>query len=437
MLIRVCAFDELAELGDFTTLGRKWASTGRHTALLKQLAQVKTLEDRYELLEQHLIWGRMIEAAAAKRPIKRPEPRPRDGKIRLGFMSSDLRSHPVGYFALPLFEHLDPRFEVYCYSFYTGGEADRLQEFFASKSTAYRWEPEINSHQAAQLIADDQLDMLIELGGSTHMNRLDVMAYRPAPKQASWLGYPHSAGLSTIDYLITDPHNTPPRRDLLVEEPLMMPKSWIALLRMIFSDAHQIMAQACRKTAPGAFTFGTANNPHKYNRELIEVWSRVLKAVPGSRFMFIRPEGGTATFRENLQAEFERAGIARERIVFSTIRGGHMPFYNQVDVSLDTFPLTGGTTTTESLWMGVPVISLIGEAFFERLSGSILANCGLGDLATEDKDEFVRIAAALAGDRERRVALRETIREQMKSGALGQTQQFAADFYDLIARTVG
>jgi hypothetical protein len=113
-------------------------------------------------------------------------------------------------------------------------------QFFASKSTAYRWEPNLKTRDAAQLIADDQLDILIELGGSTYMNHLDVMAYRPAPKQASWLGYPHSAGLSTIDYLITDPHNTPPRRDLLVEEPLTMPKSWIALGRMVFSDAHVI-----------------------------------------------------------------------------------------------------------------------------------------------------------------------------------------------------
>jgi protein O-GlcNAc transferase len=435
VLIRVCAFDEMAELGDFKTLGRTWASTGRHTALLKLLAQVKTLEDRYELLEQHLIWGRLIETAAAKRPIKHPPPRARDGKIRLGFMSSDLRAHPVGYFALPLFEHVDPRFEVYCYSFYTGGQVDRLQEFFASKSTAYRWEPEINSRQAAQLIADDQLDILIELGGSTHMNRLDVMAYRPAPKQASWLGYPHSAGLSSIDYLITDPYNTPPRRDLMVEEPLVMPKSWIALGRTVFTDAH-VITPGLPEDRAGVFTFGTANNPHKYNRELIAIWSRVLNAVPDSRFMFIRPEGGTATFRENLQAAFEANGVARDRIVFSTIRGGHMPFYNQVDVSLDTFPLTGGTTTTESLWMGVPVVSLIGEAFFERLSGSILANSGLSDLATEDKDEFVRIAVALAGDRARRLSLRETIRDQVKSGPLGQTQQFAADFYDLMARTV-
>ncbi len=435
VLIRVCAFDLMPDLGDFASLGRGWAKTNRHTALLKQLAQVKTLDDRYELLEQHRIWARLVEAEAARRPIHKLPPRPADGKIRLGFMSSDLRAHPVGYFALSLFEHIDPRFEIYCYSFYQGAAADQMQTFFASKSVAYRWTPDISSRNAAQQIADDQLDMLIELGGSTHMNRLDVMAYRPAPRQASWLGYPHSAGLSTIDYLITDPYNTPPRRDLLVEEPLMMPHSWIALGRMIFSDAQVIMPGLPEDRA-GALTFGTANNPHKYNREMLEVWSQVLRETPGSRFMFIRPEGGSATFRRNLLAEFGRHGIAPERIVFSTIRGAHMPFYNEVDISLDTFPLTGGTTTTESLWMGVPVVSLIGEAFFERLSSSILANCGLKDLATEDKGEFVRLAVALAGDRARRLLLRETLRERIRSGPLGQTEQFAKDFYNLIARTV-
>jgi predicted O-linked N-acetylglucosamine transferase (SPINDLY family) len=435
VLIRVCAFDELPQLGDFKTLGRAWAGSNRHTALLKQLAQVKTLEDRYELVEQHRIWGRIVEEEAARQPVKRPAPRPKDGKLRLGFLSSDLRGHPVGYFALPLFEHVDPRFEIYCYSFFQGAHADKLQEFFASKSTAYRWNPDIRSREAAQQIADDQLDMLIELGGSTHMNRLDLMAYRAAPKQASWLGYPHSAGLSTIDYLITDPHNTPPRRDLLIEQPLMMPKSWIALGRMVFSDAH-VITPGTPEDRSGQITFGTANNPHKYNREMLEVWTQVLVETPGSRFMFIRPEGGSPTFRRNILAEFERGGVAAERIVFSTVRGAHMPFYNEIDISLDTFPLTGGTTTTESLWMGVPVVSLVGEAFFERLSASILANSGLADLATTDKREFVRLAVALAADRPRRQALRQGLREQIRSGPLGQTEQFAKDFYDLIARTL-
>ncbi|MFI4965884.1 MAG: tetratricopeptide repeat protein, partial [Caulobacterales bacterium] len=237
VLIRVCAFDDLARLGDFKSRGRGWASAGIHGALLKQLAQVRTLEDRYELLEQHRIWGRRVEAEAAKHQLRRPPPRAKDGKIRLGFLSSDLRAHPVGYFALPLFEHVDPdRFEIYCYSFYQGEHADRMQAFFASKSTAFRWTPDISTPDAAQVIADDQLDMLIELGGSTHMNRLEVMAYRAAPLQASWLGYPHSAGLSTIDYLILDPYILPDRRELLIEQPLVLKHAWYPLTPQIFRD---------------------------------------------------------------------------------------------------------------------------------------------------------------------------------------------------------
>ncbi len=436
VLIRVCAFDAVDQLGDFKSLGRGWAATNRHSALLKQLARVRTLEDRYELLEQHRIWGRLTEASVASLPIERPPRRTDDGKIRLGFMSSDLRNHPVGYFALPLFEHVDPaRFEIYCYSFYQGTKADQLQDYFAARSKAFRWEPGINSLGAAQLIANDQLDFLIELGGTTHMNRLDVMAYKPAPLQASWLGYPHSSGLSEIDYLITDPFNTPPRRDLLIEEPLMMPKTWIALGRMVFSDRHGI-APGLPEDRNGYITFGTANNPHKYSREVIALWSQVMNEIPNSRILFVRPEGGSETFRRNLTGEFQRNGVDAERVAFIAVRGVHMQHYNEIDVSLDTFPLTGGTTTTEALWMGAPVVSLRGEAFFERLSASILANCGLDELATDSKDDFVRVAVDLAGDRGRRSALRQDLRERMKSGPLGQTEAFAKDFYDLIDRTI-
>ncbi|THD82053.1 MAG: tetratricopeptide repeat protein [Phenylobacterium sp.] len=435
VLIRVCAFDDLDRLGTFRDLGRIWAESGRHTALLKQLARVRTDDDRLELIEQHRIWGRQVEAQAAEHPIRRPAPRPKSDKIRLGFMSSDLRGHPVAYFALPLFDHIDrERFEVYCYSFYQGQE-DRLQKHIAAQVTAFRWHPDMAPRDAAQMIADDQLDMLIELGGSTHMNKLEVMAWRPAPKQASWLGYPHSAGLSAIDYFICDPYCRPTRPDLLIEQPLLMPDSWIALGRMVFSENLEITPGLPEDRA-GRISFGTANNPHKYNRDMLALWAEVMKRTPGSRFLFVRPEGGTVKFRENLTREFEAQGVAGDRIEFRPVRGRHMPFYNEIDITLDTLPLTGGTTTTEALWMGVPVVSLIGEAFFERLSYSILTNAGAGDLATTDKQAFVDIAVALAGDRARRLDLRQTLRERMKAGPLGRTDDFARDFYDMIARAL-
>jgi predicted O-linked N-acetylglucosamine transferase (SPINDLY family) len=349
-------------------------------------------------------------------------------------MSSDLRQHPVGYFALPLFDHVDDeRFEVFVYSYYTGKE-DSAQRHITERVSGYRWWPDISIPQAAERIAEDQLDMLIELGGSTHMNKLEVMAYKPAPLQASWLGYPHSAGLETIDYLVCDPITVPPNPDLLIEKPLLMPKSWIALGARFFSNTVEI------KEAPelrnGFITYGTANNPHKYTREVLRTWAKVVAATPNSKFAFIRPEGSGESFRANITRQFEAEGVSADRVIFHPIRGAHLPFYNEVDITLDPFPLTGGTTTAETLWMGVPLVSLIGPAFYERLSASIMTNSGIGDLAVNSLDDYLAAALKLAGDRERRLELRGSLRDRMRNGPLGQTDQFASDFYDMIYRTV-
>ena len=435
VLIRVCAFDELPQIGDFRSLGRGWAESGRHTALLKQLAFIRGPEERIELLEQHRIWGRDVEAKAKQNPLKRPPPRPADGRIRLGLMSSDLRRHPVAYFALPLFDHIDrSRFDIYCYSFYQG-QKDDLQTYIEGQVTAFRWMPDAGFQEAAQVIADDQLDMLIELGGSTHMNKLEVMAYRPAPRQASWLGYPHSAGLEAIDYFICDPYSVPPDRSLLLERPLMMPHTWLALGRAVFSDKLPPTGDL-PQDRKGCITFGTANNPHKYSRQVLRAWARVMMATPGSKFAFIRPEGRTPSFRKNVLAEFAAGGVDESRIEFHTVRGAHMPFYNEIDITLDPFPLTGGTTTTESLWMGVPVVSLRGQSFHERLSYSILSNAGVGDLVGGDLEEYQAIALKLVADHDRRADLRKTLRDRIKASPLGQTEAFAKDFYDMVAKAV-
>ncbi|HSV01641.1 MAG TPA: tetratricopeptide repeat protein [Phenylobacterium sp.] len=434
VLIRVCDFEALDSLGTFHDVGRLWAESGRHTALLKQLARVRSAEDRLELVEQHRIWGRQIEAVAPEQPLRRPPRRAKDGKIRLGFMSSDLRQHPVAYFSLPLFDHIDrERFDVYCYSYFQGQE-DRVQRYIAEQVAAFRWNPDIAPRDAAQVIADDQLDMLIELGGSTHMNKLEVMAWRAAPLQASWLGYPHSAGLSTIDYFICDPFSVPPNRELMIEQPLMMPHSWLALGR-VFS-AHHPLTDGLPEDRNGFITFGTANNPHKYSPEVLRLWARIVARTPDSRFAFIRPEGGSASFRKNVLAAFAAEGVGQERVVFHPVRGQHMPYYNEVDITLDPFPLTGGTTTTESLWMGVPLVSLVGEAFFERLSYSILSNIGLGDLCAADLEQYVEIAMRLVAERERRRDLRSSLRERMRDSPLGRDAEFARDFYDMVAAAV-
>jgi predicted O-linked N-acetylglucosamine transferase (SPINDLY family) len=431
VFIRVCDYAACDALGDFKTLGRAWAASGRHAALLKQLSRIRDDEMRAELVEQHRMWGRLVEAAAARHPVKRPPRRAPDGRIRLGFMSSDLRQHPVGYFALPLFDHLDAeRFDVFVYSFYQGKE-DAAQRYIASKVKAYRWWREISTAAAAQAIADDDLDILIELGGSTHMNRLDLMAYQPARLLGSWLGYPHSAGLSNIDFFVCDPYSRPTKPEYLIETPLVMPKTWLALGQAFFSDRNKIVP-GLPSERKGHITYGTANNPHKYSPEVLRTWAKVVADTPGSRFAFVRPEGSGQGFRDNIIAQFAQEGVGADRIDWHVVRGAHLPFYNEIDVGLDPFPLTGGTTTTESLWMGVPLVSLKGEMFHERLSWSIMSNAGLGDLVADNLEDYYRMALALAADTDRRRALRAGLREQLRNSPLGQTEQFAKDFYDLI-----
>jgi protein O-GlcNAc transferase len=434
ILTRMGDFDAADALSDFKDMGRAFAEAGKHTALLAHLGRVKTPEDRLELVEQHRIWGDNLIVHANRRPIVHRGPRAPNGKIRIGFMSSDLRAHPVAYFALPLFEHYDrSRFEIYCYSFYLQ-EEDRLQARITQLVDKFRWEKEITDRDAAQMIADDQLDMLIELGGSTHMNKLNVMAFHPAPLQASWLGYPHSAGLKTIDHFILDPYLVPPRRELVLEEPLLMPKSWIAMGELAFPD--RLITPEIPETRNGYLAIGTANNPYKYSKAMVQTWAQVTAAIPEARFMFIRPEGGAPSFRKHMEEIFAAEGVPADRLRFQDVRGAHMPFYNDLDMSLDTFPQTGGTTTCEALFMGVPVVTLVGDAVFERLSYSILTNAGLGDLCAFSRDEFVRIALKLAGDRPRRQALRTSLRGMLKESPLGQTKQFALDFYEMIEGAV-
>jgi predicted O-linked N-acetylglucosamine transferase (SPINDLY family) len=298
----------------------------------------------------------------------------------------------------------------------------------------FRWRKEITERDAAQMIADDQLDMLIELGGTTHMNKLAVMAFKAAPLQASWLGYPHSAGLTSIDRFILDPYVVPEDKSLVIEEPLLMPKSWIAMGELAFPE--RPITPGTPESRKGFLTYGTANNPYKYSKAMVQTWARIVAATPNSQFLFVRPEAGSPTFRTNIEAIFEGEGVSKDRVRFESVRGAHMPFYNEIDISLDTFPQTGGTTTCESLFMGVPVITLVGPAVFERLSYSILNNAGLGDLCAFSEAEYVEKALGLAADAPLRAKLRTDLRNMLKQSPLGQTQQFATDFFSMIEGAV-
>jgi predicted O-linked N-acetylglucosamine transferase (SPINDLY family) len=436
--LQTADFDALDRLPQAAALMEYWAGQMDVGSLHTQLGRVRTLEDRHELIRRHREWGRRTIARAAETPIRRPlqssAPRLVRDKIRLGFLSSDLRDHPVTYFALPIFQHYDrSRFEIVCYSCHPA-PPDPAQIFIAGRVEAMRSMLEASDQEIAQRIADDRIDILFELGGTTRYNRLGVMAYRPAPVQASWLGYPHSAGLETIDCILVDPYLKPEDPALLIEQPLEMPESWVTLGRHGFYP--EPIDPALPEERQGALTFGTMNNPYKYAPETIALWAAVMHRVPGSRFLFVRTEAASSAFCENVARAFERNGIARERVQSIAVYGPHLPYYNRIDIALDTAPHTGGTTTCETLWMGVPLVTLIGPAFFERLSYSNLSNAGLGDLCARSREDYVEIAASLAADRARRRALRQGLRASLRGTRLGDNIGWVRDFEAAVMRVV-
>ena len=181
----------------------------------------------------------------------------------------------------------------------------------------------------------------------------------------------------------------------------------------------------------GHLTFGTANNPYKYTPACLDAWAACLRAVPGSRFVFLRPEGAVDSFIAGARTAFARRDVDPARLEFIGVRGDHMRHYNEIDIALDSLPHVGGTTTCESLWMGVPTVSLVGPGFPERLSYSNLTNAGLADLAVFSLDDYVAKAAELAADPARRKALRQGLRAQIAANPLGQPERFTLDFYTL------
>lgn len=426
ILLRNVDYEHLKQLGEKPQLMRYWLNRMNVGALHNQLGRVESMQDRLDLVSIHREWGDKVQALANPNAIVHsPRTGPRK-KIRIGFMSSDLRHHPVTYFVQPIIEKYDRnRFELYCYSFYPR-EADGVQQRIAQVVDHFGVYDKLSNQQIAQQMANDQLDILFELGGTTLLNKVQVCAYRPAPVQVSWLGYPHSAGISAIDYLLVDPYTMPADPALMIEKPFLMPETWVTLGDLGFAEVP--IDAGIPEKRQGHVTFGTANNPYKYTPACFAAWAAVMLRVPHSRFLFLRPEGGTATFRDNVCRQFAMHGVSADRIEFVAVRGTHLPHYNKMDITLDPFPHVGGTTTCESLWMGVPTVTLIGPSMFERLSYSNLSNAGLGDLCAHTVDDYVEKAVQLAQDTPRREALRHGLRQQIREHPLGQAERFVRQF---------
>lgn len=354
-------------------------------------------------------------------------------KLRIGYVSGDFGLHPVGHLIRDVLRHHDSsRFTVICYSMMRHNDDPITQEI---RKHADVWVESLflNDDELAQHIVDDKIDILIDLSGHTAYTRLPVFARRPAPVQATWIGYFHSTGMTSIDYLITDPHTTP--RDagqLFSEHPAFLPHS-----RFCYSPPDFAPPVAPPPMlANGFVTFGSFNRSEKLVDSVIAAWTAIVKRVPGSRLLLKTPAFADESMREHFFGRFEAHGLERDRI---ELRGPSphaemLSEYGEVDIALDTFPFNGGLTTLEPLWMGVPVVTFAGQNMVSRQSTALLENLGLNELIFPDCEAFIEGAVALAGDPARLGELRRQTRGRMRKSPLCQPEQFTQDLELLYRR---
>lgn len=387
-----------------------------HDGLLMSLAYLDdtTLED---LRAAHLAYGAAMTQSPLSRRVDSGDP---NRKLRIGFLSADLRRHSVAYFLLPVLQHLDrTAFEILLYA------DNRASDDYTAKfqALADHWRL-VNGRKDAELhrmIAEDAVDILIELGGHTAGNRLGALAQKPAPVQITWLGYPGPSGLPAMDWRIVDAVAHPWPISPGPDRPLFLPGGYHC-----YQAPQEAPAVALRPNGAD-IVFGSFNNAIKIGPRCAALWSRVLQAVPQSRLLLKSVNMASAMQRERLLGLFAEPG----RITLldtAPDAAAHLAQYAQVDIALDTLPYNGTTTTCEALWMGVPVIGLRGAVPAARVGESLLLQAGLPELVAEDEAAFVAKAVDLAGDAGRRAALRQGLRGHMAASRLCDAARFAAAF---------
>lgn len=393
----------------------------------------ETHEDHKKFFDLVHDWAEFVESTAARMPLpKHVRTKPHD-KVRIGWLSSDLRSHSVSKFLMPIMQNYDrDRFEFYCYSA-VKAVGDTPQNLIRQAVDKFTFVHDKTDREIAIAIQEDEVDILLELNGFTNGARLEALAYKAAPVQMSWLGYPFTCGLKEIDHIVLNQYLDGPKgHDYLVEEPVNMPESWVCFGK--FADAPILPDLPMDRN--GIFTFGTLNNVYKYTPSMIANWAEVLKRKPDSRFMIIRPEVASHAVCKNLTEEFAKNGVSSDRLYFLNNHAGpkkkHLDYYNEIDLSLDTYPLTGGTTTCEAVWMGVPVVSLVGDLFHQRLSYSVLMQCGLEEFCTTDRESFINCAVDAANNPDHLRYLRQNLREVVSQSPLCDGDRFVFQFQEML-----
>ncbi|MGK5077191.1 tetratricopeptide repeat protein [Janthinobacterium sp. HLX7-2] len=375
------------------------------------------------LFAEHLRYAEHFEAPLRTSWPQHANTRDPERRLRIGFVSADLYNHAVANFITPILEHLahSPRLEIVAYA--NSFHDDPVSRHLHGLVSIWRQVEKLTHAELAQLITSDAIDILIDLSGHTGFNRLPAFARKPAPLQVTWIGYPGTTGLQAMDYYLTDRYLAPIGMldGQFTEKLLFLPASAPFLPSPVAPPVSPV--PACEN---GYITFGSFNRASKLSRDVIARWSKLLRAVPGSKMVLAGMP--SEDISNKLRAWFAREGIAAERLSFyaHTNTGDYLALHRLIDICLDTAPYTGGTTTLHALWMGVPTLTMTGSNLPGRVGATLLEHVHLNAFIALDDADFVQKGSLIAEDIGYLVSLRTSLRERVKNSAMGQPGMIAS-----------
>ena len=350
---------------------------------------------------------------------------PNEPFLQVGLVSGDFCLHPVGFFLESVIAYLDSeKIQLHAFSNRTSG--DPLQTSLKSRVSTWTSIVGLSDESAAKLIHDARLDLLIDLSGHTGKNRLSLFAWRPAPVQATWLGYWASTGVAEIDYILTDRYAVPDKNHNQFSEKVR----YLPDTRLCFTPPSAVYDLTC-SPSPSVrqryTTFGCYQPIRKLTPEVLVVWGKIFKQLPTSRFRLQGAGFTDAATRADLLRRLDTAGIPNDQVLFfeSTPRLDYLKSHAEVDMILDSFPYPGGTTTCDALWMGVPTVTLAGNTMLSRQGVSLLMCAGLPDWIAHSEEDYVSIAVAKARDITQLNSLRSSLRNRVFKSPLFDAPNFA------------
>lgn len=357
-------------------------------------------------------------------PLHRTMP-PRSGKIRIGYLSGDLHMHAVGLLTPELFElHDREKFEVWAFCWTPESQLPQRQRIVKAMDQVVRLAG-VDDATAARLIAEAGIDVLVDLQGLTSGARPAILGHRAAPVQVSYLGLPGTSGLPGVDWILADAYVMPPELEpYCTEKPIRLPHCYQV------SDRQREVAPTPPRSRYGLpedrFVFCSFNNNHKFTPEVFGAWMRILQQVEGS-VLWLLADNDTA--RENMLRQADAAGVARERLVFAprVAPPEYLARFQCADLVLDTFPYNAGTTASDALWMGTPIVTYSGKTYISRMAGSLLTAVGLPELATTSLADYERLAVTLGRQPARVASYKRYLAEQGRSSPLFDLPQIVRD----------